>query len=395
MKIYDTLDLTQPGVELGNHGVWLPEMGVKVPFQWGGQITKRTRYQALGSRETIVDEVAILRALASEQLAPPVGEIVFFKEVISDYPGAWHCDPCGAYGFELADARKLPHGKFTLPSGFVRMRQMPIVGSEGAWNDVLKPGNIVNGYLVDCRRSLQDLLTWQGVREPLPEVPYDPVALAERVHRECQFPPGERAQAYQDFWMGQCRGHIISMEAGQRRVKERAELMGLDQSLARDANVLDIGTQSGGFLQYAWAETRGTGRYAGVDINPSYIACAKDLARSCNQNICFRQLDVTREHLALLNWVRAYFPQGVDHLLLLSMEKHLGHAFMFELVDAIAAKHTYIETNAVAKDDGTGPEPAGEMKLWAEVQARGGVHAGNSRDRNLRRLYRIDRGGQS
>jgi hypothetical protein len=31
------------------------------------------------------------------------------------------------------------------------------------------------------------------------------------------------------------------------------------------------------------------------------------------------------------------------------------------------------------------------MKLSAEVTARGGMYVGASRDRNLRRLYRIDR----
>ncbi len=107
-------------------------------------------------------------------------------------------------------------------------------------------------------------------------------------------------------------------------------------------------------------------------------------------NICVRPMNVLTERAAFLEWVRAYFPAGVDHLLLHSMEKHLGDGPLFDLVDAIGARRTYIETNAVAVDHGIGREPAGSMKLWPSIAARGGRHVGNSRDRNLRRLYQIE-----
>lgn len=389
MKTYETLDLTAPGLVLGNHGIWDPKRALKIPFQFGGFCTKRTRNEARGSRDTIVDEISIMRALAEKQMAPPIGEVVFFKNVISRYPydgdvsdtANWHCDPCGAYAYEMADATKLPPGKFDIDK---MSKLLPIVGSPGAWGDVRKPDNTVNGYLVDVRRSVQDLLHWQGKREPLPDARENRDELRARVHRNCQFPQGERAEAYQDFWLD---GNI---EHGQRRVIERARQLGLQ--IRPGDTVLDIGTQSGSFLQFAWMN--GATKCAGVEIDPLYVECARSLARSCGQNICIREMDVVAQRAAFVAWVKAYFPTGVSHLCALSMEKHLGEDFLFSLIDEIGAKTTYIETNAVAKDGGFGPEPDianAPMKLWPEVEKRRGVYVGSSRDRNLRRLYRIAR----
>jgi len=380
MKTYDTLDLINPPPDavLGNHSIWLPEVCVKVPFQFGGRITKRTRHEDVYPKETIVDEVCILRALAEKQMAPPVSDLVFIREVISDYPGAWHSDPCGAYGFEMADATKLPPGKFDIDA----MKALPIDGSDGAWGDVIKEKNIINGYLVDVRRTGWDLLRWHGERFQLPNAREDQDYVISRTHHECQFPANERLHAYQDFWARN------ELQTGQRRVLERAAALNFHPSPGE--SVLDIGTQSGSFLQHAWLCTNGNGRFVGVDVDDAYIMCAKLLARSCNQNICFRHMDVTREREAFLSWIRAYFPDGVDHLLLLSMEKHIGERSMFKLIDEIGARHTYIETNAVAEDLGSGIKPPAPLKLWPDVQLRGGEHVGDSRDRNLRRLYRID-----
>ena len=385
MRIFDTLDLLNPptGAVLGNHGIWLPSLGVKVPFQWGAQITKRTRLEDGYPLFSILDEVAILTALAGRGLAPPVGDFVFFRDVISDYPGAWHCDPCGAFGYEIADANLLAPGSF---KDMDAMRDLPIIGSAGAWGDIGKPDNTVNGYLVDVRRTAWDMLHWtEGKRQGLPDPLEDLPDLKARVHRECQFPAGERAEAYQDFML------CGAWERGQRRVVERADALGFAPQPGD--SVLDIGCQSGGLLQYAHERTNADGRFVGVDVSLPYVECARALARSCGQNICIRHMDVVAERDAFLAWVRAYFPGGVTHLCLLSMEKHIGEGFLFDLVDAIAPRHAYIETNAVATDDGTGAAPDGPMKLWPEVQARDGRHVGNSRDRNLRRLYRIDRNG--
>lgn len=372
MRTIRLIDTTAPGVIAGRHSVWCPELEVKVPFQFSGRITKYKHTEPdHDPAQTIPHEVAILRALAAESMAPPIGEIAYVETLISEHLGAWHADPTGCWGFEMADARRLPPGSFSLE----RMKELPIAGSPGAWNDIGVPGrdNVVNGYLVDVRRTAWDMLRWTGPQLPqMPRLERNFAALRRRVHRECQFPAGARAEAYQDFWVG---GRL---ERGQRRVIERAEAMGFRP--ARGETVLDIGTQSGGFLQYA--DNLGAARCAGVDIDPNYVECARALARSCSQNICVRDMDVVRERDAFLAWVRAYFPNGVDHLLCLSMEKHIGERFLFELVDAIGARHTYLETNAVSESS--------PMKLQPDVLRRGGRHVGDTTDRNLRRLYQIE-----
>lgn len=369
MRTLDIFDATAPAVVVGRHAIWSPALQIKIPFQWGGRVTKYQHCEATyDPAATLPHELAILRALSSERMAPPIGELVRVDTLVSQHPCAWHADPVGAWGYEMADATQLQPGRFALK----RMRELPIVGSEGAWSDLGKPGNVVNGYLVDVRRSAWDMLRWTGELAPLPTLERNLAALRDRVHRDCQFPPGEREQAYQDFWIGG------QLERGQRRVVERAEAMGFRPRAGE--SVLDIGTQAGGFLQLA--ARAGATKIAGVEIDPRYIDCARALARSCEQNICIRKMDVVKERATLLEWVRGYFPDGVDHLLLCSMEKHLTEVGMFDLVDAIGARRVYIETNAVGIN-------AGPMKLWSQVSARGGRHVGDTRDRNLRRLYRI------
>src|SRR4051812_34789725 len=115
MRILPLLDLTGPGVVLGNHGVWLPDLQIKLPWQCGGMAVKRTRpdEEATPIWDSLADEVNILRALAERGMAPPIGEIVYFELVRSEVrPGAIHEDPIGAFGYEMADANRLPPGHF-------------------------------------------------------------------------------------------------------------------------------------------------------------------------------------------------------------------------------------------------------------------------------------------
>ncbi len=371
MRTIPLIDLTGTGVIMGRHAAWIPELGLKVPFQFGGRVTKYGKAEPSYPASTLVHELHILEALAAEQMAPPIGELVFIETLVSNHPGGWHADPSGAWAYEMADASTLPPGRFDLD----RMRAMPIEGSPNAWGDVEKPGNVVNGYLVDVRRSGWDLLWWAGPESrAMPLRPLD-TALVEDLHRMGQFPPGERELCYQDAYVGS------SWVTGERRVVARAAALGFIPEPGE--TVLEIGCQTGGFLQYASLVTGGGATVLGVEVNPDYIQLGQRIARVNQQNLCIRQLDAVGERDALLAWIAERCPHGIDHLLLLSMEKHLGEAAMFSLIDAIGARTTYLESNAVSE--------ANPWKLRAEVEARGGRHVGDSTDRNLRRLYRIGR----
>jgi hypothetical protein len=73
----------------------------------------------------------------------------------------------------------------------------------------------------------------------------------------------------------------------------------------------------------------------------------------------------------------------VDHLLLLSMLKHLpdGERSLWQIVDALRPRTTYLETNAV-KEGLMAP-------LATAVRLRGGVLTGWSHDRNTRACYKV------
>jgi hypothetical protein len=376
VKVYNSLDLHSSSVVLGNHAVWIPDAEIKVPFQWGGLIKKRTYEQPATAIRSLLDEIHLLKYMASMNMAPPIGDIVYFKNLISDYPGAWHCDPCGAYGYEMIDARKLPPGKFDAQ----KLKDLGwIKGSEAAWGDLTAEQNIINGYAVDVRRTDWDMLTlaegaWDDTTAEWYSEPVSP--LEERVARDCQFPAGSRPEPYQDYWIGP----LLRKVDGQRRVEERAE-----QLLFRpDSNtsVLDLGTQTGSMLQYAWRKQRPRqGRLAGIEHSESYLNCARDLARSCSMNINYVQADLVGDYPAFLEWARAYYPGGIDHLLILSMEKHIGDDHVFRIIDDLKPKRAYIETNAV---------PEGKFKLREQVEARQGTYLGDSTDRNRRNLYLIE-----
>lgn len=382
MRIIETLNTTLPTVQVSRHSIWVPDQEVKVPFQFHSKICKYTHPgEARYTLDSLRDEIAILRALAALDMAPPIGELVYIKNVISAYGGVLRFDPIGAWGYEMADATKLPPGKFDMS----RMLKLPIDGSLGAWSDVEKPGNVINGYLVDVRRSGHDLLEWLGAREPLPSTPLD-ADLDARVRRDCQFPLGERPEPYQDFWLTdrQSWGVAEGWVPGSRRVVDRAQALGFNPGPGE--SVVDIGCQTGGFLQYAYlCQQVDAGTLIGIDFQPEYIRACRDLARASRMGIDYRQMDVTRQPEVAIHWIRQVCGGAPDHLLLLSMEKHIGHDVLWHLVDDIRAKNTYIETNAY---------PAGSQSkamVDAAVEARSGQYLRDSHDRNPRRLYKIER----
>jgi len=386
VRTIEELDADDPGVVQGKHSLWFQELGVKIPYQRGGFATCRPLHEGFYDlNATLSDEVSILRALSDVGMAPPIGAWVFVETLISTYDGVRRFDPIGAWGYEMGDATRMPPGAFDLKL----MRQdFPIKGSPAAWNDAGKPDNTVNGYLVDARRTAWDRLRWYGNETAcVPQRGVDLQVLQHQVVKRCQFPPGERAEPYQEFYLGD------RWIRGARSVCLRSEMLGFRPR--PEEVVVDLGCQSGGFLQYAWFEQQRihgvqvpptNGALAGVDCEEGYIRCARDLARANGQCIDFRCLDLVADTRVVEEWAhdlaRASGRERVDHLLLLSMEKHIGEPLLWRLVDEIGARRTYIETNA---------QQEGRYRLRKDVELRGGRYVGNSADRNTRRLYVIER----
>ncbi len=377
MKVYETLDLTSPDVVVGQHSAWLPSLQVKVPFQWGGSLQKyRKITEQRYAREQIGEDYALLQTLQMLGWTPPIGDWVYFKTVISEHPGAWWADPCGAYGYEMGDALQCPTGTYT----HEQFRDSGLVtGTPGAWNDLKKAGNVINGYLIDIRRSGWDRLRWTGQAAPVPTYTEDRAALAQDLMRDGQFPFRARAQAYQEFLLDG------EWQAAEREVRHRAETLGFQPW--HGETILDIGTQLGGFLTYAATRLAAPqhAEYVGLDVQPEYVDLARRLARANGLNLCVRQMNAFVEPDELTRWLNDLWPGGVGHCLLLSMLKHLprGEADVWDLYHALQPKHYYLETNAV-KDGAEAPLDQG-------VKLRGGILTGWSTDRHRRACYKVTR----
>ena len=119
-----------------------------------------------------------------------------------------------------------------------------------------------------------------------------------------------------------------------------------------------------------------------MDWPPEKVDLARRLARANGMNLCFREWN-TEQHLAeTVHWLRQLMPRGVDHLLLLSMYKHFARTTdtLWQIVDTVCPRATYLETNAVKQP----PYPLADA-----VAQRKGTHLGFTQDRNLRAVYRV------
>lgn len=140
----------------------------------------------------------------------------------------------------------------------------------------------------------------------------------------------------------------------------------------------------GGFLSLAALD--GASWVHGIEYCESHVHASRhllDALKTPEQHVEITHGDATDD--AVLKTVVDIMPlSGIDHLLLLSMGKHVGGPTTIEKwVKLFNAKHTYVETNAITAD---------KVCPYAEVVRRlGGRVVGSTVDRNYRILYRIDR----
>jgi hypothetical protein len=207
------------------------------------------------------------------------------------------------------------------------------------------------------------------------------MTVLEEVHarlvRTGSFPLGQRPQPYQDYY------YDGAWRRGQRRVVERAALLGYAPK--HGESVLEVGSQMGGFLTMAVLE--GAAWVEGVEYEIAHVDASRFLTDPLvdeeHQHVHITHGDAT--DASVLRTVKDRAPsQGIDHLLLLSMGKHVGGPSMIERwVKTFDARHTYIETNALAQ---------GKSCAYADTILRlGGKCIGSTEDRSHRVIYRIDR----
>ena len=179
----------------GKHSIWIPDLEFKIPWTLNGKITSfkdwregkdqhEIKYGHYGTKvkgfedETlisIINEYTIFNELAKLNMGPKVSGLVYFKTAISDFfPGKSYEDKNGVYAYMIEDANRLRDGDFIFYEGefnkygWYQSEYLPpkfelqfldrLIASKGAIGDMKKKDNIINGFLIDVRRTFSDMM---------------------------------------------------------------------------------------------------------------------------------------------------------------------------------------------------------------------------------------------
>lgn len=406
MKIYNQavigdkkINIDGKGYEytLGKHCIWIPAIETKLVLSFHGGIDpngfhkdeKRIKVDPNFNREkrgwdisalySVCNEVTILNKLSKIKMSPIVKDLVFVKNVISKlFTTAVHCDSQGWSGYEIQDASKLPPGDYSFEKFKVNFLDTgEITASEGAIGDLAKKeGNLVNGYLVDVRRSLFDMMQVKNLEAFDTTASVNREDLQKRIRKYGQFPFMERSQNYQAYYLD---GWWYS---GTRDPLHRFEVMGI-KSLD-NKTLLDLGCQMGSMAFEAYR--RGATKVTGIEFQPEFIDCARDLARVNGEYVNFQIMDLKKTS-EVSEYINRYYPEGVDVVFALSLYKHIK-ASLFELLKTINFRVLYLESH----NTGTEGINCGHVQEMIQYMKRFGWKyevIGTTRDRSPRIVWRV------
>jgi len=398
---YIVLDNYGYNVVIGKHAVWIPDLEVKIIWSHCGRIESFKDWQKGQNAESIIDgsfaprdgwveesllsvvnEREIMLRLFQHGAAPPVGELVYIKQFISCYPyGVEFCDVRGRYGYEVGDAMKLTDGKFrkgVMKKVFGEELEM----SKGAIGDLYKGDNTVNGYLVDIRRTLWDMMHLKTDYPRSPEVKYDIDAIKRKVEELGQFPFRERKKPYQTYYLD---GMYIE---GSRNTVQRFEFMEVEYHSGD--NVLDLGCSTGAMATEAYMN--GAKKVLGIDSQKEYIECARDIAmvNSFPINYVVGNLEKVDQTVDYIN--KFFCGRVVDLVFALSLFKHVKFK-IFDVLRSFEWRVCYIESNNA--EQGLGTDHVLQMVKGIERLRDIGLmevhYMGQTYDRSPRCVWRLER----
>lgn len=394
-KVYTTVP--------GKHAIWIPEMEAKIIWTHNGRIESYRDWDKGQNQEliqsgtfndqcrgytfeavtSILNEVNLLRVLAKFRMAPPVGCIFHIENFTSFYPfGVWHNDVKGRYGYYIKDAKGLQPGDFSfdkfakafLETGLVR-------ASQGAQGDLLKENNIVNGYLIDIRRTIWDMivLTTPYDADEIRFFVSNPNVLKDKILELGQFPFKQRSKNYQSYFLDG-----FGYQEGSRDTLYRLDRMKVPGKLSGES-VVDLGCCYGSVCVEMY--NRGARNITGLDFQPEYIDCARALARYNGMQINFLQMDLSAWEAH--DFLNEYYPDGVDIVFALSLYKHLGNR-LWSLLHGFKWKRCYIESNNTGESrrnsDLVKEMDAGILNFDASVS-----FMGFTEDRSPRAIWLLER----
>jgi hypothetical protein len=165
--------------KLGKHCIWVPDIETKFVLSLHGQVESTAWANGKNAKDiinhnfvpkdkvfqldSIINEHHILAVLGQVNMMPPSGEYVFAKNFISSIFYPFYCDCYGIWGYKMKDALKLPRGCWDYDIFVEKFIDTGIIeASPGALGDLKKDDNVVNGYLVDIRRTTWDMIRLKG-----------------------------------------------------------------------------------------------------------------------------------------------------------------------------------------------------------------------------------------
>lgn len=348
----------------GKHEVWVPDLEMKIVWTYNGKIESlkdwdkgRNKDKLLNGSfgrdyngfdndtiESIRQEYIIFEELASKNMSPPIYGMFHLRNVTHDVFGYELNDPLGMYGFYMKDATKLEPGSFSIDKfikEYVDTKKINI--SKHALNDLSKHDNVVNGYLVDVRRTLWDMMTILDPdllnKRSFTRAVIDKNLLRKRIRELTQFPHMRRRINYQTYYMNG------KYEDGSRDTLYRYKVMKIPEDLS-GKSVVDLGCNLGSMCVEAYR--RGASKILGIDATDEYIDCARDLANVNCMNINYMKINLANT-FEVAEYIKKFLNgKPVDILFALSLYKHIKGVF-WDLLDKIDWKVCYIESNNVPK----------------------------------------------
>jgi hypothetical protein len=215
------IDGKEYNIKKGKHAIWIPDLEAKIIWTFNGKIESYSAWERGRNKSAIesftfndkkdnesnfdnntlnsvINEYQLMKYFGEIGITPPVGEFFYIKSIISDFfPNTQHCDPIGVYGYFIKDANKLSKGSYSLDKIQELVKNKTISASKGALGDIKKEDNIINGYLIDIRRTLWDMVKFNNLDVGMiNEIFYkeNGEELQEKIKNLSQFPHKERKQ---------------------------------------------------------------------------------------------------------------------------------------------------------------------------------------------------------
>jgi len=382
----------------GKHAIYIPDISTKFILSFNGKIESYTWMKGRNKEEienftfndksggfdeeslkSILNEFQMFEMLSTTKKTPKVEGLVFVETVISDFfPNTLHADPVGMYGYIVQDAKKLVQG-FWNYNGFLAdfITTNKINASPGALGDLKKGDNTVNGYLVDLRRTFWDCMTVVEPKYSTDDIriKVDEEQVKSKIANLAQFPHKERKQNYQEYYLN---GVYVD---GTRKTLYRYDAMKIEKDLT-GKSVLDLGCQLGSMAAESYL--RGARKVTGLEYQPEYVECARDLARINGMQINYMIKDLKNVN-DCVTYINSYYKEPIDIVFALSLYKHTGKS-IFEILDHIKWKVCYVESHNVGT---SGLETQHVREMLTYMNKYQLEYLGTTEDRSPRCIWRL------